>query len=204
MVLAVSRQLSALTLAVLALAAMAVPARTQSLRDLKCTGNPDLPWAEQIVGCTQAIGSGHFSGTGLAQLLNNRGNASMGTGDLGHALADFDGAISLAPDSAEPYNGRGIAYAAKNDFDHALADFTKAIQLAPSYALAFNNRGLLYARHRNFDRAIADYDEAIRLKPDYDNACINRGDTPCPDPAINRRAVIDRPESAALVRENWI
>jgi lipoprotein NlpI len=143
MVLTLPRQWSALTLAVLALAAMAVPARAQSWRDLKCTGNPDLPWAEQVAGCTQAIGSGRFSGTGLAELLNNRGNAYMGTGDLGHALADFDRAISLAPDSAEPYNGRGIAYAAKNDFDHALADLTQAIRLAPSYALAFNNRGLL-------------------------------------------------------------
>ncbi len=91
----------------------------------------------------------------------------MGTGDLDRAIADFDQAISLTPNSAAPYNSRGIAEAAKNDFDGALADFNQAIRLSPRYALAFNNRGFLYARHRNFDLAIADYDEAIRLKPDY-------------------------------------
>ena len=188
MILALSLRWCAVTLAAAALAwvSLKMPARAQSLRDLKCTGNPDVPWAEQVAGCTQAIGSGRFSGTGLAQLLNNRGNAYMGTGDLDHALADFDRAISLAPDSAVPHNGRGIAYAAKNDFDHALADFTEAIRLAPSYALAFNNRGLLYARHQNFDRAIADYDEAIRLKPDYDNAYINRGNVYAAEKNVDR------------------
>ena len=50
--------------------------------DLKCTGNPDIPWAEQIGGCTAAIGSGRYTGADLAQAFDNRGNAYIGTGDL--------------------------------------------------------------------------------------------------------------------------
>ena len=163
MILARSRQwsMTALAAAALALASVTMPAQAQSWRDLKCTGNPDVPWAEQIAGCTQAIGSGRFSGTGLAELLNNRGVAYLNTRDFDRAIADYDRSISLIPNAAAPLNGRGVAYMAKGDFDHALADLNQAIRLAPNYILAFNSRGLLYARDRNFDRAIADYDEAI-------------------------------------------
>ncbi len=48
----------------------------------------DLPGAEQIAGCTQAIGSGHYSGTDLAELFDNRGIAYLGGGDFDRAIAD--------------------------------------------------------------------------------------------------------------------
>jgi Flp pilus assembly protein TadD len=143
--------------------------------NLKCTGTADVPWSEQIAGCTEAIGSGRYSGTDLAQVFRNRGNAYLGTDDFDGAISDLSRAITLDASDAARFNSRGIAYAARNDFDHALADLTQAIQLAPHDARGFSNRGFLYARHQNFDRAIADYDEAIRLKPDYVTATINRG-----------------------------
>ena len=154
MALALSRQWRVAALAALALVAVTMPAPAQSLRDLKCTGNPDVPWAEQIAGCTQAIGSGRFSGTGLAKLLNNRGVAYLNTRDFDRAIADYDRAISLAPNAAAPLNGRGVAYMAKNDFDHALADLDQAIRLArttfsPSTAAAFSTPIIgIRPRHR--------------------------------------------------------
>ena len=156
-----------LSAAALALALFASQARAQSLNDFKCTGDADVPWSEQIAGCTDAIGSGHYSGTDLARAFGNRGSAYLGSGDFDRAISDLNHSIALDPTDAARFNSRGIAYAARNDFDHALADLTQAIQLAPRDARGFNNRGFLYARHQNFDRALADYDEAIRLKPDY-------------------------------------
>ena len=38
-----------------ALASMTAPALAQTLKDSRCTGNPDIPWDEQITGCTNAI-----------------------------------------------------------------------------------------------------------------------------------------------------
>ena len=44
-------------------------------------------------------------------------------------------AISLSPNSPEPYNGRGIYYLATSDDDNAFADFNHAIELgAPGIA----------------------------------------------------------------------
>lgn len=52
--------------ATLALAAMNAPGLAQTLNDRKCTGNPDVPWDEQIVGCTNAIKSKKYAGNDLA------------------------------------------------------------------------------------------------------------------------------------------
>ena len=154
MVSALFRQWSALTLAALALAAWRSRLGA-ALRDLKCTGNPEHPWAEQIGGCTPAIGSGHYSGTDLAQALNNRGTASMGTGDLGNGVADFNRAIASLP-IAPSLTTAAASLTRPRTIRPRARRLTQAIRLAPSDALAFNNRGLLYARHQDFDRAIAD------------------------------------------------
>ncbi|HXQ83522.1 MAG TPA: hypothetical protein VN769_05590, partial [Xanthobacteraceae bacterium] len=57
-----------LSATVLALALLTAPALAQTLQDLKCTGNPDIPWDEQIAGCTDAIDSGKYSGQNLATI----------------------------------------------------------------------------------------------------------------------------------------
>ena len=46
---------------VLALQSLTSPTWAQTLKDLKCTGKSDIPWADQIVGCSNAIASGTFA-----------------------------------------------------------------------------------------------------------------------------------------------
>jgi len=62
--------LSATTLELASMNASALP---QSLNDWKCTGNADIPWDEQIVGCSNAIKSGRYTGKDLAAAFNDRG-----------------------------------------------------------------------------------------------------------------------------------
>jgi tetratricopeptide (TPR) repeat protein len=127
-----------------------------------CTGKnatPDL----QINGCTAAIQSGTLSGNALAAAYHSRGLGYAKRGDLKAAIADFDEAIRLNPQSALPYNDRGLTYARTGDFDHAIADFNEAIRLDPKYLLAFRNRGYAYYLKHEYDLAIADYDAALQL-----------------------------------------
>ena len=159
--------------AALSLASVA-PLLAQSTRDLKCTGNPDLPWNEQIGSCSEAIASGQYSGHLLASLLNNRGNAYGATGNIDRALADFNEAIRIDPQQAKAFNNRGYAYELKGDLDHAIADFDEAIRLDPNYAGALNNRGGAYVAKLDPDRAIPDLDEAIRLNPRDAAPLVNR------------------------------
>ena len=104
-----------------------------------------------------------------------RGDAYYRKGDYDHAIADFNSAIELAPNSAETYNIRGIAYSAKNEYDLAIADLTRAIELVPNNAATHNNRGNAYNGKGDYDRAIVDFSKAIELAPNNAEAHNNRG-----------------------------
>ena len=81
------------------------------------------------------------------------------------AIADYNEAIRLDPQSALAFNNRGYAWHNKKEYDKAIADYNEAIRLDPQSALAFNNRGYAWHNKKEYDKAIADYNEAIRLDP---------------------------------------
>jgi tetratricopeptide (TPR) repeat protein len=135
------------------------------------TATPDL----QINGCTAAIHSGTLLGSNLAAAYRDRGVAYAKSSDYAHAIADFDVAIRLNPQSALPHNDRGLTYARTGDFDRAIADYNEAIRLDPKYVLALRNRGFAYYAKHAYDPAIADYDAAIRLDPKDIAAYNDRG-----------------------------
>ena len=136
-----------------------------TVRQWKCTGNSDVAWDEQIVGCTNAIQSGKYGATVLARFYNNRGIVYKAKSDVDGAIGDYDQAIMLDPKYAYAYNNRGLAYLAKGDYDRAIADYDRAIALDPKYAIAYNNRGFAYNAKGDYERAIADYDQAIAINP---------------------------------------
>lgn len=108
-----------------------------------------------------------FLATDLSDYLVyvNRGFAYLSKGDYDRALADFNQAIQLQPDSATFYIMRGEIYAKQDDFDQAITNFDQAIKLQPNLVDAYYNRGRSYREKGDYDRAIADYDQAIKLKP---------------------------------------
>jgi tetratricopeptide (TPR) repeat protein len=57
------------------------------------------------------------------------------------AIADFNEAIRLDPNTAPAYRNRGDAYRNKGDKDRAIHDYNQAIGLDPNDAFAFCNRG---------------------------------------------------------------
>jgi tetratricopeptide (TPR) repeat protein len=157
------------------LALISASAQAQSLKDWKCTGNPDIPRDEQIAGCTRAIGSAQYTGRDLAAAFINRGNVYAAARDIDRALADYSKAIELDPNEAKAFSNRGAAYQAEGEIERAFADYDEAIRLNPNGAAAFNNRGIAYQAQGDLDRAIADYGEAIRLNPKNAFAFNNRG-----------------------------
>ena len=110
-----------------------------------------------------------------AQTYLTWGNTKCYLGDYKGAIADYDSAIRLKPDSATAYYNRGNT---KNDLGQhlaAIADYDIAIRLKPDYTDAYNNRGLAKNDLGQHVAAIADYDIAIRLNPDDAKAYNNRG-----------------------------
>jgi tetratricopeptide (TPR) repeat protein len=120
--------------AVLLLAVTAFPVLAETLKDWKCTGNSDIPWDEQIAGCTDALKSGHFAGPAMAVAHYDRALAYQNKGNHDNAIADYTQAIATDPKLAAAHNNRGNVYQAKGDYDRAMADFDQAIALDPKFS----------------------------------------------------------------------
>ena len=85
-------------------------------------------------------------GIGIAAALmwKARQEKSVGaiTDKVDDAVADYDEAIRLQPDSAAAYYNRGLAKDALKRYDDAIADYDEAIRLQPDATpAAYYNRG---------------------------------------------------------------
>ena len=139
--------------------------QAQPVPDAKCTGEADIPWSEQIAGCTKAIESGRYAGKDLAKILIFRGKAYGQTGDINRCLADIEEAVRLDPANAFAVGARGDVYLVRKDYERARADYTTAASLDPNNALVFIGRGMVYIATGDLDRAVADFEQAIRVQP---------------------------------------
>jgi predicted O-linked N-acetylglucosamine transferase (SPINDLY family) len=101
--------------------------------------------------------------------------ASLGKNDL--ALASYDRALTLRPESAEVLSNRGNILRELKRFEEALASYDKALALKPDYADALNNRGAALMELKRFDEALTSYDRALTLRSDFAEALYNRGST---------------------------
>ncbi len=101
----------------------------------------------------------------MSWAYNRRGEAWIEQQREDEALADFEAAADLNPDSWRAIHNRGVSYAGLGRIDEAIADFDRTVQLNPRYANAYFNRGeLLYTQER-LEEAIRDYQTAIELGP---------------------------------------
>jgi tetratricopeptide (TPR) repeat protein len=99
----------------------------------------------------------------LAHAFRGMANANLKNYDL--ALADFNAAIALEPNSAPLLSNRGEVYRLMGQFERAIGDFDAAIRIDPRDRVAFANRGTVYRRLKQYERALADYDAALELEP---------------------------------------
>jgi tetratricopeptide (TPR) repeat protein len=88
-------------------------------------------------------------------------------GDLAGALADYDQALAINPDSAEAYLGRAGVRHTLGDLAGALADYNQLLRLIPRQSTApiYHLRGGVRISQRRFREAIADYDQALEIDP---------------------------------------
>ena len=92
-------------------------------------------------------------------------------GRPGLAVAHFEAATSLRPQSAPAFYNLGTALeAAGRSAEAAAAPYEEALRIDPGYAAAHNNLGNVRLRQGNLSDAMRQYREAIRLKPDYAEA----------------------------------
>jgi tetratricopeptide (TPR) repeat protein len=144
--------------------ALAQQSAVQAQDRMMCN-DPKMGDKDTITGCSNLIKSGRDSKHILAADYANRGFAYFDSGELDHAIADYDKAIQLDPKFAQAYSGRCAVKIKKGDLTHAIADCDQAIVLDPKLAIAYNNRGLAKQAQGDTAGAAADTARAQQLDP---------------------------------------
>ncbi|MES2605781.1 MAG: tetratricopeptide repeat protein [Pseudomonadota bacterium] len=126
------------------------------------------PSREDVATCTRALEFDHLSPRDHAATLVNRGILLAAHESYQDALNDYNKAMTLRPELAEPYVGRGNLWFLAGRFDTAIDDYNKALDLMLGRShLALFNRGLAYEKAGKAQEAIADYRQALALQPEF-------------------------------------
>jgi tetratricopeptide (TPR) repeat protein len=142
---------------------------------------------EQIVGSAEAFFAETLAATpGDFDALLARARLFLQTQAFDRALDDFDGALTLRPESVQAHLLRSNALVGLDRLDEARHALDRALDLEPGNALAHFNRGNVLQYQLKFDEAIADYRRAIAQNLDFAEAyleiahCLLAGGDPAP------------------------
>ena len=111
----------------------------------------------------------------FAKAYSNLGDALMGQGKFGEAVAACRQAIGIKPDLAEAHSNLGNALFGQHKLEKAVAAYRQAISIKPDFAEAHSNLGNALSGQGNLDEAIAACRRAIGIKPDFAKAYSNLG-----------------------------
>ncbi len=112
---------------------------------------------------------------GIEEAYQHRGVSYYFLKNHDKALADFEKAISINANYAEPYHGRANIFSDKGENEKALADYAKAVQLKPNLAAVYIDRAILYFSVGNFEGALKDYNKSIEMTPNVPSGYVDRG-----------------------------
>jgi tetratricopeptide (TPR) repeat protein len=91
------------------------------------------------------------------------------------ALASYDRALEIKPDSHEAWYGRGTALPKLERYEEAIASYDRALKIKPNSHEAWYGRGSALDALKRYEEAIASYDRALEIKPGSHEAWYNRG-----------------------------
>jgi tetratricopeptide (TPR) repeat protein len=134
--------------------------------------NQVLPSEVRVLACTKIIEGPSFGPNEKAIAYESRGKAHIDAGALRSALADFNEAVRLRPDSGSAFAGRGQAKFLAGNLIDAIADYGEAIRHSPGSADFYVERGHVYIVAKKVDAAIADLTEATIKSSEL--SCVRR------------------------------
>ena len=111
----------------------------------------------------------------LAEQYYGDGVNFSNAGQYSEALASYDKAVFIRPNTADAWINRGVALENLGRYSEAIDSYDKATALQPASAEAWYGRGIALRKLGRFADAISSYEKAIAINPSYVEAWLNRG-----------------------------
>jgi protein O-mannosyl-transferase len=96
-------------------------------------------------------------------------------GRTDEAITQFQDALHINPNSADPQTSLAIALLQKGKVDDAIYHFMYALHLNPDYAEAHNGLGSALLRKERVEEAATHFQKALQINPDFAQAHVNLG-----------------------------
>lgn len=134
-----------------------------------CEGQQaDAPSSLREQACNAVLSEQSLSSKDAATTLVHRAWARVSAGRRAEAMADYNRAASLAPDSYIVLNERALLHLREGKLDAALIDYQSALKLKPGEPYPLYGRGLVYLRQGDRPRGEADLKLARSANPRID------------------------------------
>lgn len=124
---------------------------------------------------TQALKDASVSPRDRGLIYYYRGTNFDSAGQPSNALADFDAALELIPQTGMVYIDRGLTLDHLRRFDEATKSVKQGLRLDPFNSSGWLVLGNIFQGHGDLTQAIDSYNRSIELKPDNLQALFNRG-----------------------------
>jgi len=172
---------SALSLALLVLAACATP-QSVDQRDDGAQPRPVQAAEDQAADDQAVVGEQGVADQAVfpdvpaeVQTLYEQAVATMGAGDYVEAELRFSDFLLFYPDYPGAHVNLAIIHTNSGDDTAARAALDAALALNPNHPAALNQLGMLFRKNGNFLEAEAAYMKAVTVRPDYALAHYNLG-----------------------------
>ena len=102
------------------------------------------------------------------------GRAQLVVGKRKDAIASFEKAVELNPESSYARNNLGLALIYDKRYEEAVDSLEQAVELEPVEGYMWNNLGMAYEQLDRLDDARDAYDKAVAMDSDHASASLGR------------------------------
>jgi len=110
------------------------------------------------------------------QLFFEQGNLFAASHEYEAAIASYDHALKLSPDSYAAWYNRGAALHKLEHYEEEIVSYDHALKLNPDITKGWFVRGNALRKLERYEEAIVSYDQALKLNPNSYTAWHLRGD----------------------------
>lgn len=156
------------------LAAPPEPLHPASAQDKCANANLGFPLVKQIDACSALIAAPDLPTEERVKTYLRLGDAYLRGMMYERAIAAYNSAIRLSPQSGAAFGGRGKAHIAREEIYQGIADFDYALKLDDSLDL-YAERGAALVKVGKPEDAASDFTNALARKPNDPALLAQRG-----------------------------